>query len=197
MYTMRFPGTLDDGLTLQQIRGMEGIRVREAYARASRETGVPWAGRSYKRDRWTSADPVNRALSAANSALYGVVQAAIVSSGYSPALGFIHTGKMLSFVYDIADLYKVDLTIPAAFKAAGEDHPDLERRVRLHCRDFFHAGRLLERIIPDIEKALDVPSSREDAWPNFDEDAAQPGGLWDPDIGSVAGGSNHADDVSG
>src|SRR5579875_2210455 len=106
MYSMRFPEPLDDYLSLQQIRGREGIRVREAYARASRATGVPWKGRSYQRDQWGSTDPINRALSAANSCLYGVCHAAIVSAGFSPALGFIHTGKMLSFVYDIADLYK-------------------------------------------------------------------------------------------
>ncbi len=106
MYEMRFAEQLDVGLTLQQVRGREGIRMRETYAQASRETGVEWTGRSYKRDSWMDADPVNRALSAANSCLYGICQAAIVSAGYSPALGFIHTGKMLSFVYDIGDLYK-------------------------------------------------------------------------------------------
>lgn len=96
MYLKRFPNPLDPNLTLEQIRGMEGIRVREAYATASRATGVPWSGRNYKRGDWAAADPVNRALSAGNACLYGVVQAAILSAGYSPALGFIHTGKQYS-----------------------------------------------------------------------------------------------------
>ncbi len=99
-----------------QIRGMEGVRVREAYAKAAREAGVPWSGRSYRRDEWSKADPVNRALSAANACLYGICHAAVVSAGFSPALGFIHTGKMLSFVYDVADLYKTAVTIPVAFE---------------------------------------------------------------------------------
>src|SRR5579884_2719753 len=120
LYEMRFDETLSPELTLEQIRGREGVRVRDAYARASRETGLEWHGRSYDRTSWRSADPVNRALSAANSCLYGVCHAAIVSAGYSPALGFIHTGKMLSFVYDVADLYKVETTIPVAFRAAME-----------------------------------------------------------------------------
>jgi CRISPR-associated protein Cas1 len=114
MYQHRFDEPLGGGMTLRQIRGREGIRVRESYARASRATGVPWHGRSYVSTNWAAADPVNRALSCANSCLYGICHAAIVSMGYSPALGFIHTGKMLSFVYDIADLYKADLTIPLA-----------------------------------------------------------------------------------
>src|SRR6185437_10369587 len=104
---------------LEQIRGREGVRVRETYAQASRETGVKWEGLSYERGNWKKADTVNRALSCANSCLYGITHAAIVSAGYSPALGFIHTGKMLSFVYDIADLYKTSTTIPVAFRAAA------------------------------------------------------------------------------
>ena len=195
LYLMRFGGKLDESLTLRQIRGKEGIRVREAYAAASRETGVLWSGRSYRRQSWGSADPVNRALSTANSCLYGVCHAAIVSAGYSPAIGFIHTGKMLSFVYDVADLYKGEMTIPAAFRAAAEGHADLERRVRRQCRDTFNNQKLLQRIVPDIEVALAVSGliSGGDA---LDSDAATPGGLWDPDLAMVAGGANYADGPS-
>src|SRR5207248_11211925 len=145
-------------LTRRQIRGMEGIRVREAYANASRESGVEWHGRSYRRESWGAADPVNRALSCANSCLYGVCHAAIVAAGYSPALGFIHTGKMLSFVYDIADLYKTEVTIPLAFHTVAADGNHVESRVRRECRDTFYATRLLQRIVPDIEQALAVNS---------------------------------------
>lgn len=190
-YQMRFSEKLDPELTLQQIRGMEGIRVREAYAAASRESGVPWSGRSYRRDDWRSADPVNRALSTANSCLYGISHAAIVSAGFSPALGFIHTGKMLSFVYDVADLYKTEITIPAAFRAAAEGEDGLERRVRLACRDLFVSTRLLSRIVPDVQTALAVPvrgSSGEGD--RFDAEPASPGWLWDPD-GEVEGGRVH------
>jgi len=67
MYLLRFRRKLPAGLSLEQIRGMEGVRVREAYAQASRETGVPWEGRSYDRNNWSNGDPINRALSAANS----------------------------------------------------------------------------------------------------------------------------------
>ncbi len=192
MYTMRFPDPLGDDLTLSQIRGMEGIRVREAYARASRGWGVTWSGRAYRRNSWAAADPVNRALSAANSALYGVVHASIVSAGYSTALGFIHTGKMLSFVYDIADLYKVEFSVPVAFEAASQASVDLERTVRIRCRDYFRVGHLLERIVPDIEHALAVPLPPVDER-DLDDDAAAalPGGLWDPLSGTVEGGVSY------
>lgn len=192
LYQLRFAEKFDPQLTIRQIRGMEGVRVRDAYARVARETGVPWAGRSYRRDRWSSADPVNRALSAANSCLYGICHAAIVTAGFSPALGFIHTGKMLSFVYDVADLYKTEITIPVAFHAAAEGQEGLERRVRLTCRDRFVSTRLLERIIPDIQAALMLPKRGAtcDSGP-FDQDASAPGSLWDPLEGEVQGGRIH------
>lgn len=191
MYEIRFPGTLSPDLTLQQIRGKEGVRVREAYAKASRETGVAWTGRAYQRDDWKSADPVNRALSAGNSCLYGICHAAIISAGYTPGLGFIHTGKLLSFVYDIADLYKVEITIPAAFQAAKDGDEGLEGRVRRFCRDHFREQRILTRIVEDVDRVLNIGTLSDDQL--FDVDAAAPGELWDPELGNVAGGVNQAD----
>lgn len=191
MYQLRYAEELEPELTLRQIRGKEGVRVRDAYARASRETGVPWTGRSYQRGNWNDADPVNRALSAANSCLYGLCHAAIVSAGFSPALGFIHTGKMLSFVYDVADFYKADITIPMAFQAASEDKSGLERRVRIACRDQFASTRLLEKIIPDIQNVLMLPRKGTRQDDPFDQDAAAPGSLWDPAQGEVEGGRAH------
>ncbi|HMO82189.1 MAG TPA: type I-E CRISPR-associated endonuclease Cas1e [Pyrinomonadaceae bacterium] len=194
MYEMRFAEELSDELTLQQIRGREGVRVRTAYSQASAQTGVPWLGRSYNKDAWFSADPVNRALSAANSCLYGVCHAAIVSAGYSPALGFIHSGRMLSFVYDIADLYKADISIPLAFEIVKESEDDIERRVRYRLRDAFHESRFLSRIIPDIENALDIRT--DDAEVAFDLDDLVPGGLWDGGDNTVPGGVNYGDEQS-
>ncbi len=152
MYALRLGINFDISLTLEQLRGMEGVRVRESYAAAARETGVEWKGRSYDRKNWRSGDDVNRALSTANACLYGICHCAIVAAGYSPALGFIHSGKQLSFVFDIADLYKAEMTIPAAFRAAAAGVNKLESEVRKTCRDQFHRSRLLQRIIPDIDR---------------------------------------------
>ncbi|MEI8183587.1 MAG: type I-E CRISPR-associated endonuclease Cas1e [Desulfomonile sp.] len=196
MYTMRFEEPLEDNLTLRQIRGKEGIRVRETYARASRETGVPWHGRYYDRSDWSSADPVNRALSAANSCLYGICHAGILALGLSPALGFIHTGKMLSFVYDIADLYKTQISIPIAFEAVAEEEKQIESRVRKALRDKLRETKLLKIIVADIQFTLDL-RSRNRPKPeeiDFDADPALPGDLWDPTGDNQAGGRNFCEE---
>jgi CRISPR-associated protein Cas1 len=187
MYEMRFPDGLEPDLSLRQIRGKEGARVRAAYASASEKYGVPWSNRSYDRVEWDSSDPVNRALSAANACLYGVCHAAIVAAGYSTALGFVHTGKMLSFVYDIADLYKMELTVPAAFEEVAKGDQKLESRVRYRCRDLFNASRLLDRIVNDIDNLFDLGDDGSVA--AVDLEKALPGDLWDPE-GNVSGGKN-------
>jgi CRISPR-associated protein Cas1 len=195
MYRLRFAEDLPAGLGLQQLRGREGLRVRAAYARWSEITGVPWQGRFYDRGDWRRGDPVNRALSTATSALYGICHAAIVATGYSPGLGFIHTGKMLSFVYDIADLYKAELTIPAAFRTVAEGTNSLESRVRQQCRDVFYKGKLLERIVPDIARVLGEPLVSASVY-EFEGDGPvpTPGWLWDPG-GDIAGGVSHQEPV--
>lgn len=196
MYTMRFDSPLDESLTLRQIRGKEGIRVRESYAQASRETGVPWQGRSYDRGNWNSADPVNRALSAANSCLYGICQAGILALGLSPALGFIHTGKMLSFVYDVADLYKTEISIPIAFRAASAGDGQIETRVRKAVRDKLRETRLLKTIVADIHSVLDlrVRGRIQPEGIDFDADPALPGNLWDSSGSDEIGGRNFYDE---
>ena len=198
LYTMRFPEGLPDELTIEQVRGHEGVRVREAYAEISRETGVAWSGRSYKQGDWGAADPVNRALSAANASLYGVCHAAIVATGFSPGLGFLHVGKQLSFVYDIADLYKVEVTIPAAFRAVKEGINNVESRVRRNCRELFHSSKLLERIVPDLQRVVGLTPQRARLVIHRGEDAgdleeglgAAPGALWNDDGSRTEGGRN-------
>lgn len=195
MYRMRFDEALGDDLTLEQIRGREGVRVRDAYARVSRETGVPWSGRAYHSQDWSSSTPVNRALSSANACLYGLCHAAIVSVGFSPGLGFVHTGKMLSFVYDVADLYKVDLTVPLAFRCASGPLDGLDGRTRRACRDVFRRTKLIERIVPDMQRALGL---REDVvhYVDTSEDEGDTAGLWGPN-GTAEGARNYADDDEG
>lgn len=184
MYAFRFGGVPDKGDTVESLRGKEGFRMRETYARLSKETGVPWDGRSYDRQEWTASDLPNRALSCANSCLYGLCHAAILACGYSPGLGFIHTGKQLSFVYDIADLYKTEITIPVAFTIARDAPPNLERAVRLACRDRFRDSKLLQRLVPDMQKLLDVrrgtPEENEAGEFAPDDDPALPTELWTP-----------------
>ena len=194
MYHHRFGGDLEPDLDLFQIRGKEGARVRSAYAEASRAYGVPWHGRHYDRSNWNSGDPVNRALSAANALLNGLCHAAIVSGGYSPALGFIHTGKQLSFVYDIADLYKAEVTIPLAFRIAAESEERIGPRVRKACRETFKEHRLLKRILPDIDYLLGISEEVLTAGQEADSDPARPEPLWSlpPEL-ILEGGDNGGD----
>ena len=179
MYRARFPEPLPENLNIEQIRGKEGIRVRETYAAAARQYNIVWNGRRYNRGNWTDADPVNRLLSAANACLHGLVHAAILSSGYSPALGFVHHGKQLSFVYDIADLYKMQVTVPVAFATAAEDLAKPETIVRQRCRDAFTNIKLLQRVVRDIDRLLAVDKKLEDVNGfDVDDDPALPTPWW-------------------
>jgi CRISPR-associated protein Cas1 len=161
--------------------------MRNAYAEASKKYGVEWNGRRYERGNWNKTNAINRALSAANALLNALCHAAIVSGGYSPALGFIHTGKQLSFVYDVADLYKTEITIPVAFEITAKYPGKPEPYVRRACRERFRETKLLQRILPDIDKLLRIPPS-----PAFadllDEDSALPTDLWSPLLDESHGG---------
>jgi CRISPR-associated protein Cas1 len=154
MYAMRFGEEPPARRSVEQLRGIEGARVRRTYQLLAQRFGIKWSGRNYDPDAWDMSDLPNRCLSSATAALYGVTEAATLAAGYAPAIGFIHTGKPLSFVYDIADIYKFETVVPVAFKIAAHSPADPERAVRLACRDIFRQTHLLERIIPDIEEIL-------------------------------------------
>uniref|UniRef100_B8HWH6 CRISPR-associated endonuclease Cas1 n=1 Tax=Cyanothece sp. (strain PCC 7425 / ATCC 29141) TaxID=395961 RepID=B8HWH6_CYAP4 len=186
MYQFRFQEELSPDLTLQQIRGLEGVRVRTVYQNLSQATGVEWKGRDYKQEEWENNDPINKALSIANGCLYAVCQAALVSVGYSPALGFIHTGKALSFVYDIADLYKTETSIAAAFEAVSETYFDLESLVRRKCREKFSAQRLMPRLVREVDQLLQYEDPEAQAKPACF--------LWDDQVEWVTGGKNWSEE---
>jgi CRISPR-associated protein Cas1 len=155
MYAMRFGEEPPARRSVDQLRGIEGARVRRSYQLLAQQFGVKWSGRDYDAEDWGGSDLPNRCLSAATACLYGVTEAAVLAAGYAPAVGFIHTGKPLSFVYDVADVYKFETVVPVAFKvAASNPAGNPERAVRLGCRDIFRQTRLLDRIIPDIETML-------------------------------------------
>ncbi len=151
MYLKRFPDVNYDGLTLQQLRGLEGVRVKATYSELSKLTGVQWYGRHCETAKISSQDIVNQALTLANDYLYAVCEAVIRSMGYSCALGFIHTGNMRSFVFDIADLYKTEVSIPAAFEVASKRGViKLSEKVRTECQKRIHSERILKRMADDL-----------------------------------------------
>jgi CRISP-associated protein Cas1 len=156
MYKRRFGEEPPLRRSVDQLRGIEGARVRATYELLAKKHGVPWKHRKYDPHNWDNADPINKTLSAASHALYGICEAAILAAGYAPAIGFIHTGKPQSFVYDIADLYKFQTAIPLAFAVIASGSVNPVRDVRLRCRDRFRETRLLKSIIPTIEEVLDA-----------------------------------------
>lgn len=184
MFRMRFPDEDPGGLTVKQMLGREGTRVRRLYKQHAERTGVPWTKRDYVAgDAFAAGDNVNRLLSAANAALYGICHAVITGIGVSPALGFIHTGSAVSFVLDIADLYKADITIPAAFDLAAKGMT-AEREARIAVRDAIVRTRLMPRIVTDL-KTLLLPASP--------VDEAERNELWSGGDSTVAGGRNWDD----
>lgn len=154
MYSLRFQEEPPERRSVEQLRGIEGVRVRKMYELLAKQFGVAWRRRNYDHTQWGSGDLPNRCLSSATACLYGITEAAVLAAGYAPAIGFIHTGKPQSFVYDIADIFKFETVVPAAFRIAAKNPGNPEREVRLACRDSFRQSRLLDRIIPTIEEVL-------------------------------------------
>ncbi|RJP92399.1 MAG: type I-E CRISPR-associated endonuclease Cas1 [Desulfobacteraceae bacterium] len=154
MYELRFKEKPPERRSVEQLRGIEGARVRKLYELIAKQYRVTWKSRNYDYSEWGSGDVPNRCLSSATACMYGICEAAILAAGYAPAVGFIHTGKPQSFVYDIGDIFKFDTVVPVAFRIAARNPKNPEREVRLACRDVFRQSRLLHRIIPTIEEVL-------------------------------------------
>jgi CRISP-associated protein Cas1 len=154
MYALRFKDEPPERRSVEQLRGIEGVRVRKMYELLARQYSVIWKARNYDHTEWESGDIPNRCLSSATACLYGICEAAILAAGYAPAIGFIHTGKPQSFVYDIADIFKFETVVPMAFRIAAKNPHQPEREVRVACRDSFRQSRILHRIIPTIEEVL-------------------------------------------
>ncbi|GGV90821.1 type I-E CRISPR-associated endonuclease Cas1e [Streptomyces massasporeus] len=154
MYQLRFPDEDPAGLTRHELLGREGRRVKECYRAQAARTGVPWRGRRYVPGDFSSGDAVNQAVTAAAQCMYGIAHAVVTSLGCSPALGFVHSGHELSFVLDIADLYKTEIGIPLAFDVAAQDEDDVGPRTRRALRDRINTASLLGRCVDDIKRLL-------------------------------------------
>lgn len=187
MYGMRFEGEDVSTLTMQQLRGREGARVRAVYRKWSDATGVKWARREYRPEDFADSDAINQALSAAHSCLYGVVHAVIVSLGMTPGLGFVHTGHDRAFVYDIADLYKADITIPTAFAVVNElgtdvDTQTLSSTVRRRVRDRIKEDKIISKCVQDLKRLMRHGEVKEELGEVIE--------LWDYARGAIPGGTN-------
>ena len=177
MFELRFGEPAPERRSVDQLRGIEGARVRKTYALLAKQYGVTWHGRRYDPKDWDKGDTVNKCLSAATSCLYGVTEAAVLAAGYAPAIGFIHSGKPLSFVYDIADVVKFETVVPVAFRIASKHPRKPDREVRIACREVFRQSKLLKRIIPLIEDVL----AAGEITPPLPSDDSQPPAIPEPE----------------
>lgn len=178
-YQRRFPEKNMDGWSIRQMQGAEGVRVKNTYLTCAKEYGVTWTERQYNRDDWEGQEDIQKALTIGNKFLYNVCHAAIVALGFSPVIGFIHTGMMRSFVYDIADLYKADIVIPLAFSntANGKQPEEMRESVRKKMQE----KQLIRVIEKDLEKLFDEVD---------EEGQTDEGELWGPN-GNIPAGRNY------
>ncbi|MDN5727518.1 MAG: type I-E CRISPR-associated endonuclease Cas1e [Propionibacteriales bacterium] len=190
MYEMRFPDEVVDKMTMQQLRGREGARVRRIYREQAERTGVDWSGRSYNPEDFELSNDINQAITAATSCLYGLVHSVTVALGCSPGLGFVHTGHDRSFVYDIADLYKMELAVPPAFTVVQNDPLDVAAETRLAMRDAFRESKLLKRVVRDVQTLLGSEADEDQLEWSVVE-------LWDGGDRTVAAGRSWGSDPEG
>lgn len=187
MFELRFGEPAPSRRSVDQLRGIEGARVRETYKLLAQRFGVEWKGRNYDPDDWAKGDVVNQCISAATSCLYGITEAAVLAAGYAPAIGFVHSGKPLSFVYDMADIVKFDTVVPKAFEIAARRPRKPDQEVRIACRDVFRSTQLLGKLIPLIEEVL---AAGEITPPEAPADA-QPPAIPEPQPSGDAGHRSH------
>ena len=183
MYEMRFPDEDVSGLSMQQLRGREGSRIRKVYRQCSTMYNIPWKGRDFDPENYSEGSEINQALSAAHACLYGLAHAVICALGCSPGLGFVHVGHERSFVYDVADLYKAEVTIPIAFQTTAAHEGEIGPATRRNVRDAFAKTRLLERMVKDIRFLL-----LDDSGEELTADLLY---LWDSDSRELAAGISY------
>lgn len=138
--------------SLEALRGIEGGKVKAIYSDLAVRHGLPWSGR--KATDFRNSDPLNRAISTSTAALYGLCESVILALGYSPAVGFVHSGDKRSFVYDLADTVKFRTVVPLAFSIVAESVSDIEGRTRRACRDLFFEKKLADEMIIILERVF-------------------------------------------
>ncbi len=182
MYQKRFPDVSLTRKSLSQLRGMEGIRVKDQYKETAEKYGIEWSGRSYNSDDWESMDFANQAIIIGNKLLYTICHTVILALGYSATIGFIHTGTMRAFVYDLSDLYKFDYVIKPVFKAISQGAKESDD-IRTVIRKEIYTKKLIQQIVNDLGWLFE-----ENNIPLVSEQ-----GLWDTKQNIVPFGKNWGD----
>lgn len=155
MFACRFPEADVKGKNIKEMMGMEGYRVKNLYQEKAEQYKVGWKGRQFTPGKFELGDVTNQVLTSVNAALYGILCSAVHSMGYSPHIGFVHSGSPLPFVYDIADLYKEELCIDLAFSLTRELAGRYDKHiVSAAFRERVIRMNLLAKVGDDIGSAL-------------------------------------------
>lgn len=149
-YTRMFGEDPPPSKDIETLRGVEGARVKRWYREIAAANNIEWAGRE------RAPQLLRDALGFATSTLYGLSEAVILGCGFSPSIGFIHTGDPRSFVFDLADTVKFSTVVPAAFEVYAAGSRDIRSDVRRRCRDLFRSKRTIEVLFDNLLYALDV-----------------------------------------
>lgn len=161
MFARRFPDADLQGKTVKEMMGMEGHRVKALYQAKAEEYQVGWKGRKFTPGKFDLGDITNQVLTASNAALYGILCSAAHSMGYSPHIGFIHSGSPLPFIYDLADLYKEQLCIDLAFSLTRDMAGRYNKnKVSSAFRERVIDMDLLGRLAEDIPDMLEMKHAR-------------------------------------
>lgn len=157
LFSFRFPDLELKEKSLSEMMGMEGYRVKELYKKVAEKYEIPWDGRNYIPGKINLSDTTNKILTCCNVALYGILLSVVHALGFSPRIGFIHSGCPLPFVYDIADLYKPEVSIDLAFKLTKEMGGEYIKDVVADAfRERICNNNILERSVKDIGKIMGV-----------------------------------------
>lgn len=166
LYAWRF-GRILPHRDIETLRGIEGARMKESYKLVAQRFGIEWHGRRYNRQNPNTADPANQALNHAATFVEAAADLAVAAVGALPPLGFIHEDSSNAFTLDIADIYRVDITLPLAFGAVRAFHDGkadhLEREVRRRASKLFRQEKLISRMIDRIKELFDVDDRGGDA----------------------------------
>lgn len=155
MFCMRFGGEDVGDASISTLMAMEGKRIKALYADLGAKYGVTWKGRQYNPNNWHLADGINRAVSAANAALYALTTAVVCSMGYLPQLGFVHSAGTMPLVFDMADLYKTETTLEAAFQTLATNPQAKEDDVLARLKTLLESARIVRRLPADLDMLLE------------------------------------------
>jgi len=167
LYAWRF-GRVLPHRDIETLRGIEGARIKESYKLIAQRFGIIWNGRCYDRQNPNAADLPNQAINHAATFVEAAADIAVAAVGALPPLGFIHEDSSNAFTLDVADLYRIDITLPLAFSAVQaiqQKKSDLtiEREVRKRAARAFRQEKVIPSMIDRIKELFDVDDGGGDA----------------------------------